>query len=68
MDAVNTKAWYTSKAMWASIAVIVVAAAAAAGVQLDVGAVSQELMDITAAVGGALALYGRFHATQRITK
>lgn len=68
MDAQNTQPWYTSKGVWGSIAVIVVAAAAVFGVQLDVGAVIQEGLAIGTAVAGGIALYGRVVATKRISK
>jgi len=64
----NEKEWYLSKSVWG--AVIAIAAGIAAAFGYDVDAVSQDqiAIQLTAVVGGTLALYGRIKSTTKIKK
>jgi hypothetical protein len=65
----DTKAWYLSRTVWASIVTILAAALGLFGLPVD-GADQAALVDTllqgVAAIAGAVALFGRLAARNRI--
>jgi hypothetical protein len=66
---IETKPWYLSRTIWASLVTIFLAGAnyaglAAAGLQPDV--LTDAALNLAATVSGLIALLGRLQATSRI--
>jgi hypothetical protein len=65
----ETKAWYLSRTVWASIVTIVIACcslSAAPVPDIDEGAFVEALLQLATAIAGAVALFGRLFAQKRI--
>ena len=66
----GTKVWWQSKTVWGSIIALSAGAATLAGVKLD-ATLQDQLADLLTGtgnlIGGALAWYGRFKATQALS-
>ena len=66
----NTKPWWQSKTVWASIVTLLAGIASLAGVSLDATLQDELAILITAMaeiVSGAIALFGRMQAQTRLT-
>lgn len=66
---VDTKPWYLSRTVWASLVTILLAIAnyaglAAAGLQPDV--LTDAALNLATTISGVMALLGRLQATSRI--
>ena len=65
----NTKAWWQSKTVWASIIAMLAGVASLAGVDFD-ARLQDELANLIVAAAevaaGATALYGRIHASSSL--
>lgn len=59
----DTKPWYESKAVWGSLLAVV---SSLAGVTLPLDTATDLLTNAGSLVGGAIALWGRVQATDRI--
>jgi hypothetical protein len=65
----ETKAWYLSRTVWASIVTIVIACCSLSGApleNLDEAALVEALLQVATAVAGIVALFGRLFAEKRI--
>ena len=65
----ETKPWYLSRTVWASIVTIVIAACTLSGAQLanlDEGALVEALLQLATAIASVIALFGRLFAEKRI--
>lgn len=65
---VNSKAWYTSKGVWAGIITALIGAAQAIGLQFGFDLLSNPIAGIVISILGTLGLYARATATTTITK
>lgn len=66
---VEEKAWYLSKTIWGSLISVAAALAAAFGIAIDAEsqlAIADATVQIVAAVGALIAIYGRLTATRVI--
>lgn len=64
IDAV--KPWYQSRAVWGGIVAAVAGVAGAFGLAIDEPSLVEISMNLSAAVGGILAIYGRYKADRAI--
>jgi len=64
----NEKEWYLSKSVWGAVIAIAAGIAAAFGYDVDSASQEQIAIQVTAIVGGGLALYGRIKSTTKIKK
>jgi hypothetical protein len=65
----DSKPWYLSRTIWASLITIVTAAAGIAGVPLagiDNSALTDTLLQAITAISGLVAIFGRLGANSRI--
>jgi len=62
----DTKKWYQSKAVWGALVVVIASALSSTGIILPQTETVEVIMQIVAAVGGAIALYGRITAKKQI--
>lgn len=65
----DTKQWYQSKTVWGALIAIAASLLQAGGVDLDVAGQDQladNLVAISGAVGGLIAIYGRLKAEKRL--
>jgi hypothetical protein len=65
----DTKPWYLSRTIWASLVTIVTAAAGILGVPVTVtdnAALTETLLQAIAAISGLVAIFGRMGAKERI--
>lgn len=65
----DTKPWYLSRTVWASIVTLATTAGSVVGLPLaglDNSALTDTMLQIATAVSGLVALYGRVAATSRI--
>ncbi|MEM1366026.1 MAG: hypothetical protein AAGH82_09775 [Pseudomonadota bacterium] len=65
----ETKSWYASKTIWASVAAIIGAGLSLFGMPFGSGAeqlLAERLTELATVVAGLLALYGRLTADKRI--
>ena len=60
------KPWYQSRAVWGGIVAAVSGIAGAFGVVVDEPTLVEISMSVSAAVGGILAIYGRYKADRAI--
>lgn len=60
------KDWYLSRGVVGSLATVIVGLAAAAGIVLDAGEVTEILLAVLTVASGALSLIGRWQARQQI--
>ena len=66
----GTKVWWQSKTVWGSIIALTAGVATLAGVKLDAtlqDQLAELLTGVGNIVGGALAWYGRYKATQTLS-
>jgi len=66
---IDTKPWYSSRTVWASLVTVLLSLAGVAGITLDgidEGALTDTLMQLVTAVAGIVAVAGRFSARSRI--
>ncbi|EKF40645.1 hypothetical protein [Nitratireductor indicus] len=65
----DSKPWYLSRTIWASMVTIATAAAGILGYQvdeIDSGAVSEGMLSAISAISGLIAIFGRVAAKSRI--
>ena len=65
----ESKPWYLSRTIWASLVTIVTAAAGIFGVPvtgIDNAALTDTLLQAIAAISGLVAIFGRMSAKERI--
>ena len=65
----DSKQWYQSKTVWGSLIAILASLLQVAGVDFDVAGQDQladNLVALSGAVGGLVALYGRMSAEKRL--
>ena len=65
----DSKPWYLSRTIWASLITIVTAAAAILGVPvagIDNAALTDTLLQAVTAISGLVAIFGRLWASSRI--
>ena len=65
----NSKPWYLSRTIWASLITIVTAAAGIVGVPvagIDNSALADTLLQAITAISGLVAIFGRLGASSRI--
>ncbi|MCV0396199.1 MAG: hypothetical protein K5872_04510 [Rhizobiaceae bacterium] len=65
----ETKPWYLSRTIWASLVTIAAAAAGMAGIGVsgeDQTAIANALLEIVTAAAGLIAIFGRLAAKSRI--
>ena len=65
----DSKPWYLSRTIWASLITIVTAAAAILGVPvagIDHAALTDTLLQAITAISGLVAIFGRLGASSRI--
>lgn len=65
----DLKHWYQSRTVWGAIVAILASLAQAFGLGLNAGQqadLAEALLALSGAMGGLLALYGRFKAETRI--
>ena len=65
----DSKPWYLSRTIWASLITIVTAAAAILGVPvagIDNAALTDTLLQAITAISGLVAIFGRLGASSRI--
>jgi hypothetical protein len=65
----NSKPWYLSRTIWASLITIVTAAAGILGLPvagLDNAALADTLLQAITAISGLVAIFGRLGASSRI--
>jgi hypothetical protein len=62
----ETKKWYESKAVWGALIAVVASILSTNGVILPKDQTVEVIMQIVAAVGGVVALWGRIKADKRI--
>lgn len=66
---VEEKPWYLSKTIWGSLISVAAALAATLGIAIDAqsqAAIAEALVQIVAAAGALIAIYGRLTATRII--
>ncbi len=66
---VDIKPWYLSRTIWASVVGIVLAAGNWLGIAtggIDAGQLADSLLELAAAIAGAVAISGRLRANTRI--
>ncbi|MBE0471774.1 MAG: hypothetical protein IBX55_19970 [Methyloprofundus sp.] len=69
MDNINDKKWWQSKTVWGGLVALGAGIAGVLGLAIgaaDQAILTESLTAIAAAVGGLLAVYGRFKANQAI--
>ena len=66
MDATTTKAWYTSKAIWAGIVTALVGAVQTIGLSFGFDLLSNPIASVVLSVLGVLGVYSRATATTKI--
>lgn len=62
----DSKPWYTSRTILASIAVVVAQSLALTGIDVDSGMLTEVAVQVVSLVGGLIAVYGRFAADKRV--
>jgi hypothetical protein len=65
----DTKQWYLSKTVWGGLIAVLASLLQATGVDIDPGmqdALADHLVALAGAVGGLVAIYGRFAAFRRL--
>ncbi|MGE6743509.1 hypothetical protein ACQKGC_24855 [Allorhizobium pseudoryzae] len=65
----GTKTWWQSKTVWGGLVAVAAALAKASGAEIplvDQGAITDAVVNLTGAVGGLLAIYGRLSARTSI--
>lgn len=65
----DTKPWYLSRTIWASIVTVLTGGAGLFGlpmVGVDSGALTETILQLVTAVSGLIAIFGRLSATNRI--
>lgn len=65
----DTKPWYLSRTIWASLVTVMAAAASYAGISLDEAdgeAITDALLQAVTALSALVAIYGRLSARDRI--
>ena len=65
----NTKQWYESKTVWGALIAILASLLQASGVDFDPAGPDQlagNLVALSGAIGGLIALYGRMSADKRL--
>ena len=60
------KKWYKSRTIWGGVASTVAGIGAIVGIDLDQGALTEQFMQTVAALGGLVAVFGRFRADSKI--
>ena len=68
MDDLNTKPWYQSKTVWAGVVAMVAGVTVGLGIDIDQISLTEMLTSGGAAIGGLIAVYGRFVAEQPIKR
>ena len=66
---IDTKPWYLSRTVWASLVTILLAALSYAGVAADglqPDLLTEAALNLATTVSGLIALFGRLQATSRI--
>ena len=64
----GTKNWYESKAVWGALIAVVASILNSSGIILPQTETVEVIMQIVAAVGGVMALYGRLKASKDIKR
>jgi len=65
----DTKPWYLSRTIWASIVTVLTGAAGLFGlpmVGIDTGALTETILQLVTAISGLIAIFGRLSATNKI--
>jgi hypothetical protein len=65
----NVKNWYQSKTVWGALVAIFASLSQALGIEIDASGqteLAENLMALAGAVGGLIALYGRFSAEKKV--
>lgn len=65
----NSKPWYLSRTVWASLVTVAAAVGGLMGMSIgasDQALMSEALLQIVTAVGGIIAVFGRLSATDKI--
>lgn len=65
----DTKPWYLSRTIWASLVTVVTAAAGLIGVPvagIDNQALTDAILQAVSAISGLVAIFGRLSATDKI--
>ncbi|QPC87223.1 hypothetical protein GA830_11080 [Mesorhizobium sp. NBSH29] len=66
---VDTKPWYLSRTIWASLVTVSIASASLLGLpvtHLDGASLTDTLLQAAAAISGLIAVFGRLSAVSRI--
>ena len=65
-ESLSPKPWYLSRAVWGGIIAAGSALAGLVGLEVDQGAALEIALQVSALIGGALAIWGRVRATRPI--
>ena len=66
---IDMKQWYKSKTVWGALVAIAASLAQAGGVDLDAAGqdqLAENLIALSGAIGGLIAIYGRLKAEKRL--
>ena len=65
----DTKPWYLSRTIWASIVTVLTGAGGLFGLPMlgiDNGALTETILQLVTAISGLIAIFGRLSATNKI--